>query len=322
MNRRAAYLGVILFALAASPAFAQTKTAPTPAAAAAPADAPSQGQQGATLEDALPPGFKLGPVEAELGEGLTLAVPEGHGIFEASRAKEMLKKGGTQDVTGVLGIVLPISETAKWAVVVRFSGDGYIKDDEKLDGKEILDAIKEGTEESNTYRKEKGIPALFVDAWIEEPRYDNGKHHMIWGLKGHTVEEGEFVNYNTHVLGRKGYVSLNLVSDPASLGQDKQEVTKLLNGTKFKEGERYEDFKEGTDKVAEYGLAGLVLGGAGLGAAKLVKLGILAKFGKVILAALIAGKKAVVVGVIAIVAFLKKLFGMKKDEQPQEPPAE
>lgn len=258
----------------------------------------------------------------DLGDGVMLSIPEGHGIFDAARAKELLKKGGTQDVSGVLGVIIPLSDTAKWAVVVRFAGDGYIKDDEKLDGKEILDAIKEGTSEGNEYRKEKGIPALFVDSWLEEPRYDQAKHHMVWGLNGHTVEEGPFVNYNTHVLGRKGYVSLNLVTDPTALAQDKQEVTTLLNGTKFKEGERYEDFKEGTDKVAEYGLAGLVLGGAGLGAAKLVKLGILAKFGKVLLGILVAGKKAVIAVVVGLVALLKRIFTGKKAEAVEAPKAD
>ena len=52
--------------------------------------------------------------------------------------------------------------------------------------------------------------------------------------------------------------------------------------------------------VAEYGLAGLILGGAGLGAAKLVKLGILAKFGKFFI--LLSAKRAMPI------AFLLTVF--------------
>ena len=89
----------------------------------------------------------------------------------------------------------------------------------------------------------------------------------------------------------------------------------LLGATRFKPGARYEDFNEKTDKVAEYGLIGLILGGAGLGAAKLVKVGLLAKFGKTILALLIAGKKAVVVALAGAAAFLKRLFGGKKNTE-------
>ena len=43
-----------------------------------------------------------------------------------------------------------------------------------------------------------------------------------------------------------------------------------------------------------------------------MKLGLLAKFSKVIIAALIAGKKFVVIGLIALGVAVKKLFGAKK----------
>ena len=124
------------------------------------------------------------------------------------------------------------------------------------------------------------------------------------------------MNFNTRILGRRGYVSLNLVTAPESLATYKGNATTLLAATHFNTGARYEDFNEKTDKVAEYGLAGLILAGAGLGAAKLVKIGLIAKFWKVLLALLIAGKKAIVVAVLAIGAGLKKLFGGKaRDEQ-------
>jgi hypothetical protein len=56
-----------------------------------------------------------------------------------------------------------------------------------------------------------------------------------------------------------------------------------------------------------------VLGGAGLGAAKLIKLGLLAKFWNVIAAALLAGKKFVVLAVLAVAGFVKRLFGRKSE---------
>jgi len=315
-----------------TPAAKTTAASPTPSptddplvAGAVPGSGTADPGQGVPIENVLPPGFKLGPQDLDLGEGLTLSIPKEHGYFDAPRAKEMLRKGGTRDVEGVLGAVVPLSETAKWAVILRFSGDGYIKDDESLDAKEIFDAIKEGTEEMNEERKKQNIPELYVDGWFEEPRYDKAKHQMIWGLNGHTVEEGPFVNYNTHVLGRKGYISLNLITDSKSLAEDKLEVNRLLEKTAFKSGDRYEDFNKDTDKVAEYGLAGLVLGGAGLGAAKLIKLGFFAKFFKVIVAALVAGKKAVVALFVAAAAGIRSLLGLKKKDpqvpQPPEPPA-
>jgi len=86
----------------------------------------------------------------------------------------------------------------------------------------------------------------------------------------------------------------------------------LLDATTFAKGQRYEDFDSKKDKVAEYGLAGLIAGGAGLAALKLAKIGLIAKFWNVILAALIAAKKALFVGLAALGAWVKRLLGGKK----------
>jgi uncharacterized membrane-anchored protein len=118
------------------------------------------------------------------------------------------------------------------------------------------------------------------------------------------------VNYSTRILGRKGWVALNLLTAPEHLENDKPAVAKLLDVTGFDKGSRYEDHASG-DKVAEYGLVGLVLGGAGVVALKAAKVGVIASFWKVILTGLIAAKKAVVLGFAAVVAFFKKLFGRK-----------
>ena len=69
----------------------------------------------------------------------------------------------------------------------------------------------------------------------------------------------------------------------------------------FKEGSRYADFDPKTDKVAAYGIAALVAGGALAAAAKL---GLL----KGLWVAILALKKFIVIGVIALVAFVKKFF--------------
>ena len=110
-------------------------------------------------------------------------------------------------------------------------------------------------------------------------------------------------------------MSINLVTAPELLAGFKPQAATLLRSTTFGNGARYEDFDKKKDKVAEYGLAGLVLGGAGLTAAKLVKVGLLAKFSKVILAGLVAAKKLVIAAGVAVVAFAKKLLGRKKEAE-------
>ena len=65
----------------------------------------------------------------------------------------------------------------------------------------------------------------------------------------------------------------------------------------FNPGNRYADFNSGTDKVAEYGIAALILGGVA------AKAGLL----KAILAVLLAAK-FVVIGVLAVVAFVRRFL--------------
>jgi uncharacterized membrane-anchored protein len=115
-------------------------------------------------------------------------------------------------------------------------------------------------------------------------------------------------------------LTLDLPADHVFL--EKAEATKLMemNGSFYNDNlPRYADFQEGTDKVAEFGLAGLVLGGAGMGAAKLAKVGILAKLEKFFVAILLAGKKLIIPLLIALGALFSKLFGGKKTEGAAPP---
>jgi uncharacterized membrane-anchored protein len=260
----------------------------------------------------LPPGVKPGPAQVDLGHELALDVPEEHVFLDKPVAAKFLEQGGSFHHDNLLGIVVSKDEQAPWFVVIRYEDEGYIKDDEELDSQEILNAIKEGQEVANEERVKRGFKALRVGDWTEAPHYDRAQHHLVWALNVST-DEGTSINYNTRVLGRRGFVSLNLVSSAEELEASKPHVVKLLQNTAFKQGARYADFQEGTDKVAEYGLAGIVLGGAGVGAAKLAKVGLLAKAGKFIIAILLAGKKFVVIAVIGVIALFAKLFGRKSD---------
>ncbi|WP_375769410.1 DUF2167 domain-containing protein [Archangium gephyra] len=267
--------------------------------------------------------WQPGPQKVELGHELTLDLPAEHVFLAKAEAMKLLEMNGSFYNDNVLGVVASKEENASWVVIVRYEDEGYIKDDEEIDAGELLTSIKEGTEEANKERVERGFSALHVKDWTEKPHYDKSRHHLVWALDA-VSDNGTSVNYSTRVLGRRGYVSMNLVVDPVGLAGSKPHIEKLLASTRFNSGARYEDFQEGTDKVAEFGLAGLVLGGAGMGAAKLAKVGILAKMGKFLLAILIAGKKAVVPLLVAVGALFSKLFGGKKTEEapPSSNPGE
>jgi len=69
------------------------------------------------------------------------------------------------------------------------------------------------------------------------------------------------------------------------------------------QGQAYADFREG-DRVAEYGLGALIVGGAAAVAAKKGFFAVIAKF-------LIAGWKLLLVGLVAVGGFFKRLFGRR-----------
>ncbi|HYO56279.1 DUF2167 domain-containing protein [Archangium sp.] len=285
--------------------------APNPSQGSGPADAL---QEAAGAESGPVFNWQPGPRKVDLGHELTLDLPEDHLFLEKAEATKLMEMNGSFYNDNLLGVVTSRDESSPWVVVVRYEDEGYIKDDEEIDAKELLTAIQEGTEEANKERVERGFKALHVSDWTESPHYDKARHHLVWALNA-VSDDSTSVNYNTRVLGRRGYVSMNLVVDPAGLETSKPQVAKLLEHTRFNPGARYEDFQEGTDKVAEFGLAGLVLGGAGVGAAKLAKVGILAKAGKFLFALLIAGKKALIPLVVVVGALISKLFGKKKTEE-------
>ena len=72
----------------------------------------------------------------------------------------------------------------------------------------------------------------------------------------------------------------------------------LVALVEFREGNRYADYKPGVDKLAAYGVGALV---AGKVAAKV-------GFFKGIFIALMAAKKFVLIAVLALGVFLKKIF--------------
>jgi uncharacterized membrane-anchored protein len=274
-------------------------------------------------EDADAPGlpWRHGPSAIALGHGVKLDLPDGYLFLGQPHAGQEMVKIGNLYNDNLLGLVVSGEDTEQddegYLISLRFDEEGHVKDDEKVDPKEILDAIRDGEDEYNKERKQKGFAPIHADGWQVEPRYDKSKHELIWGLLLSSPDEkpeDRSLNYNTRVLGRTGYVSVNLVTSPNALAKHKSAAGAIVGATQFVQGMRYEDFDEKKDKVAEYGLTGLVLGGVGLGVAKLVKIGLLAKFGKVIIAALIAGKKVIIALLVAGAAAARKLFGRRRND--------
>ena len=117
-------------------------------------------------------------------------------------------------------------------------------------------------------------------------------------------ETGETLNYDIRMLGRKGVLELKTIASVDQLPEIDAQTPQILGMVDFKEGNRYADFDPKVDKVATYGLAALVAGGALAAAAKL-------GFLKLLWVGILAAKKFVIIGIAAIVAFFKKLFNRR-----------
>jgi uncharacterized membrane-anchored protein len=242
---------------------------------------------------------KPGPMTAELGVA-QIQVPEGYRFIP----KENMKTWA--DLTGNLhnphrnGVVYPADNGDPWLLIFSYSDDGYIKDDEKgeLDANALFKALTENQAEANKQLQREKKEQLFLVRWEKPPFYDSNTNNLTWALRTRVERGAEGINYQSRLLGRGGFMSATLVCSPEELTATIPTYDKLLTGFSYRDGQKYSDWRSG-DKVAAYGLGGLVLGGAGVWAAKS---GILAKFGKVIF----GGIAAVVA---AIGAFFKKVFG-------------
>jgi uncharacterized membrane-anchored protein len=184
-----------------------------------------------------------------------------------------------------------------WFAVFTFDRSGYVKDDERLNPDELLKSLKEQNAASIEERRRLNLPILKLDGWAVSPHYDTETRRLEWGTRLLGDRGDVVVNYTIRILGRSGVMSAILVSDPQELNEDVRQFKTALRGFDFVQGERYSEFRQG-DRVAEYGLAALIIGGAAAAAAKS---GAFKGFAKII-------GIAVIGGLIAIGGFFARLF--------------
>src|SRR5262249_40120983 len=156
-----------------------------------------------------------------------LALPEGFAYLEPKSAARQLEKMGHFHNEGLLGVVVPNDPAKGYYVTLWWADEGFIKDDETLDNDAILDTLKAWQEEANKEREQKGFDALILDGWAEPPRYDRETHHLVWALRLHDTKLTS-INFPTRILGRRGFVMLNLVCGEAEFAASKADMPQLL----------------------------------------------------------------------------------------------
>ncbi|MFC4314288.1 DUF2167 domain-containing protein [Steroidobacter flavus] len=251
---------------------------------------------------------QAGPTTVQFRDQASLQLPAGYVFIPAKEGKAVMDRMGNQTDDRFLGLILPDSD-AEWFVTLDYEPAGYIKDDDAKhwDADELLQSLKDGTEAANEHRQQMGIAPIEVSRWIEVPAYEAPTHRLIWAAEVRDkggADQDPSVNYNTYVLGREGYVSLNLITAASAIETHKAAARELLGAIDFNSGKRYADFNASTDKVAAYGLAALV-GGV---AAK--KLGLLAVVG----AFLLKFAKLIFIAVVAAGGAIVKFFKGKREE--------
>jgi uncharacterized membrane-anchored protein len=257
--------------------------------------------------------WQAGPTEVRLSDQATLRLPEGYRFLDREQTLTVLRQMGNFPSGSELGLVTSTNKEG-WFVVVEYIDAGYVKDDDAANwnADELFAAIKEGTENDNKQREEQGFPPLVLLGWEEKPRYDAQAHKVVWAISSKS-QERTGVNYNTLALGRHGYMSMNMVGRLQDLPQLKPHTQTLLNNLNFVEGKRYADFNSSTDKVAAVGLAALIAGAA-------FKSGILAKLWAFLIPLIVAGKKLIILLVVAIGAWLAKWYKKRPAPVPASPP--
>jgi uncharacterized membrane-anchored protein len=246
-------------------------------------------------------GWQSGPVQGDLGGEAQVQVPEGclfTGALGTGKFLELTENPAAGNERGTIVCNMNTEGVEPWFVVFSYVDMGHVKDDErdKLDADAILKSLREGNDQGNETRRERGWEALTIEGWAKPPYYDQATNNLTWATIVSTGSQGKSVNHSVRLLGREGVMNADLVSSHEQFATVLPTFDQMVGGFSFKTGHEYAAWREG-DRVAEIGLTALVAGGAGVIAAKT---GLLAKLWKLIVA-----------GVVAAGAAVKRIFGKK-----------
>lgn len=259
--------------------------------------------------------YKQGEIKIQNGLA-TFNVPTNFNYLDASDAKTVLVKlwgNPPGQVDDVLGLLMPANVTPmdpnSWAVTISYQNDGYVKDSDadKINYDDLLKRMQSDVHDENKARTDKGYPAMELLGWATPPRYDAATHKLYWAKEFKVEGESEnTLNYDIRILGRHGVLVLTAISGMDQLPEIEKGTPQILGMVDFNQGNRYADFDPKVDKVATYGIAALIAGGIA------AKLGLF----KLIWVFILAAKKFIIIGLAAIAAWFKKIFGKGKNTTP------
>lgn len=215
---------------------------------------------------------------------------------------------------GTKGMIFPAkyapTDIEAWGSTVEYSADGYVSDADAATTNydELLQSIKDAISENNPEREKQGFPKITLVGWASTPHYDRSAHALHWArdlMFGDDAQPQHTLNYSVRVFGREGVFQFNFVAGLDQLKEIEGVIPTVTKLVQFDKGMAYTDYVEG-DKIAAYGMAGMIAAGAGAKVA--AKVGLLAL-------ALAFFKKAGIVVVVLLggaLRFAKGLFKRNK----------
>jgi uncharacterized membrane-anchored protein len=248
-----------------------------------------------------------GPVNGTLGSEATVKVPEGCRFTAGPGTKVFLELNENPTDGDERGTVIcpgPGENGGMWFVIFTYRGSGYVKDDERdaINADKLLAQLRKGNKAGNEERRSRGWETLELDGWERAPYYDQRTNNLTWGLRLIDASGDTTINHSVRLLGRGGVMEVDLVAGPKLAEAAIPDFETMLAGFTYIPGQQYAEWRTG-DKVAAYGLTALVAGGAGAVAAKS---GILAKFGKGIIALVVAA-------LAGLKSLANRIFGKKSN---------
>lgn len=251
--------------------------------------------------------WTTGPAMGDMGPHAQVQVPNGFLFTGPDGTQRFLELTENPPNPKTVGVLLPVGDDSEdFIVFFDYDDSGHVKDDDRsaIDANVLLTDLKAANEAGNAERRRRGWEGLHVEDWVVPPGYEPSTKRLAWGLGLRTDTGGKVANYDVRVLGRTGVMSVTLACSPELVQPLIPRLQELLGGFEFKSGHRYAEWRSG-DKLASYGLTGLIAGGTVVAAAKA---GWLAK-----LAAVFAkGAKVIVVAILAVLGGVwRMLFGGK-----------
>ena len=227
------------------------------------------------------------------GDLATVTADEGLRYLNDEDTNKVLSKLWGNPPSRTMGMIFPHNAgplEARWSIVIDgFDKEGYVKDEDadKLDPNALLMQLQDGQTEANAERRKQGYAELEIVQFAIPPHFDKESKKLYWAIDLKEIGSTQHgVNYYVRVLGRRGYLVMTGMADLDALKELDSAMPQFLTKIEFNEGNRYADFNPKTDKVATYGIAGLIAGAIGIKVA--AKAGILAalftKFGPIMLA--------------------------------------